>query len=74
MKKYYAAITVQENGKYYAYCVPFTDNDNAVSKLAINGIVAANIYGTRKRACEVVDAWNGSYKRNGVYMFSTPSF
>lgn len=74
MKMYYAAVEVQENGKYYAYCVPFSDSDNAVCKLAINGIVAANIYGTRKKACEVVNDWNGAYKRNGTYMFSTPSF
>lgn len=70
----YAAVTVAENGKYYAYVIPFTTSDNVLNKLAVNGILHANIYTTKKAAGEVVTAWNNSYKANKTYMFDSPNF
>lgn len=66
----YAAVTVEENGKYYAYVIPFSSSDNALCKLAVKNILHANIYTTKKHAAEVVTAWNDAYKANGTYMFS----
>ena len=69
MKYLYIAVQVKENGKYYAYAFHVSESDNLLSKLKIKNIVTANIYRTKKRAVEVVEAWNLMYKENGNYMF-----
>ena len=74
MKYYYFAVTIEENGKYYAYAVKANENDNILCKLKIKNIKCANICLTKKRAAEIVEAWNDSYKTNGTYMFDSPSF
>lgn len=74
MKYFYFAVTVKENGKYYAYIVKMSSSDNVLSKLKIKGILHANIYPTKKQAAAVVEAWNASYKSNGTYLFDSPGF
>lgn len=74
MKYTYIAVTVEENGKYYAYVVKVSESDNILSKLDIKGILHANIYGTKKKCEEVVESWNKSYKQNGKYMFDISKF
>ena len=74
MKRFYIAVTIKENGKYYAYALTVSESDNLVSKLEISGIIYANIFETKKLAGEVVKAWNDAYKINGTYLFDTPSF
>ena len=69
MKNTYIAVTVQENGKYYAYAVPVSGSDNLLSRLAIKGITHANICENKKETAQVVEMWNASYKDNGTYMF-----
>lgn len=69
MKYFYIAVTVAENGKYYAYEVKVSESDNLLSKLNIKGILHANIYPSKKKAAEVVETWNASYKANGTYLF-----
>lgn len=69
MKYFYIAVTVAENGKYYAYAVKVSESDNLLSKLNIKGILHANIYPSKKKAAEVVETWNASYKANGTYLF-----
>ena len=69
MKHFYIAVTVEENGKYYAYAVIVSQNDNVLSKLAIKGILHANICETKKKCIEIVNLWNNSYKANGTYIF-----
>lgn len=70
MKNSFVAVSVQEDGKYYAYMVKISESDNALSRLAIKGIVHANIFTTKKKAEEAVDCWNECYRINGTYMFS----
>ena len=70
----WAAVTVQEYGRYYSYVTPISAADNALSKLAITGIVSANIYRTKKQAAEVVTFWNECYRKNGTYLFDSPEF
>jgi len=55
MKYFYIAVTVAENGKYYAYAVKVSESDNLLSKLNIKGILHANIYPSKKKAAEVVE-------------------
>ena len=69
MKYFYIAVTVAENNRYCAFVIRASKSDNLLSKLAINGILHANIYPTKKRAAEVVDRWNAAYKTNGEYLF-----
>lgn len=68
-RKLWAAVTVSENGKHYAYAVPFTSRDNVLCKLEIKNILHANIYRTKKETAQVVEFWNKCYKENGTYMF-----
>lgn len=45
-------------------------NDNLLPKLdRIGGLIHANICPTKKRAEEVAEFWNASYKANGTYFF-----
>lgn len=74
MKRFYIAVTIKENGKYYAYALTVSESDNLVSKLEISGIIYANIFETKKLAREVIKSWNDAYKINGTYLFDTPSF
>lgn len=67
----YAAITINENFKYYSYAIRITSADNVLSKLAIKNILHANIFTTKKEAEEIVKLWNESYKKNGTYLFDT---
>ena len=69
MKYFYIAIQVEENGKYYAYAIKVSENDNLLSKLKIKNIVTANICSTKKRAKELVEFWNANHKSNGKYLF-----
>ena len=74
MKYFYIAVTIEENGKYYAYIVKISPSDNVLSKLKIKGVIYANICPTKKQAIETVELWNACYKANGTYLFDNPSF
>lgn len=90
MKYFYIAVTVKQDKNeniltertkqeycpgYYSYIIKCTEADNLCSVLScIGGLQHANIYATKKRAAEVVNAWNAAYKANGTYLFDNPSF
>lgn len=85
MKKFYIAVTVRQNKNdmilqdqttpeykpgYYAYIIPCTEQDNIKTRLEnVGGLLHANIYATKKRAAEIVNAWNATYKANGMFLF-----
>ena len=69
MKNIYIAVTIEENGKYYAYMIKTTSSDNILAKLEIKGILHANIFITKKEASATVEYWNLMYKRNKKYLF-----
>ena len=73
-KNSYIAVTVSENGKYYAYMIKHHNSNNLLNIANIKGILHANICDTRKEARETVEHWNKSYKQNGTYMFEEPNF
>ena len=70
----FAVISIQENGKNYAYAMKISDQDNLIAKFNIKGITTAIVCGTRKRAKELVSTWNASYRENGTYLYDDPSF
>ena len=70
----FAVISVQENGKNYAYAMKISDQDNLIAKFNIKGITTAIVCGTRKRAKELVSTWNASYRENRTYLYDDPSF
>ena len=74
MKYFYFAVTVEENGKYYAYIVKMSSSDNVLSKLKIKGILHATLCTTKKQAAETVNHWNACYKANDSYLFDNPLF
>jgi hypothetical protein len=74
MKSFYVAVQIEETGKYYAYAVKVSENDDLLSNLEIKGIKTANLCETKKRAETIVKAWNAAYKANGNYLFDSPSF
>ena len=69
MKKWFIAITIEEEKKYYAYVLSVSDCANLISKLDIKGILHANIFNTKKEANKIVEQWNQSYKTNGTYLY-----
>lgn len=74
MNKFYLAITIEENKKYYSYVLTVTSCDNLLSKLKIKNIITANICKTKKQAKELINHWNACYKANKNYLFDDPSF
>lgn len=90
MKYFYIAVTVKQDKNenvltertkleyepgYYSYVARCTEMDNLQSVLSrIGGLIQANMCGTKKRAAEIVTAWNAAYKANGTYLFDNPSF
>ena len=69
MKNYYIAVQIKEDDKFYAYAVKVNTMDNLLSKLEINNIVVANLCDTKKKAEELVNLWNESFKSNKTYLF-----
>lgn len=74
MKRFYVTIQIMENGKYYAYYITVSTADNLLSILKIKNIITANIFETKKRAGEVMKAWNDGFVANGTYLFDSSSF
>lgn len=74
MKKYYIAVTIQENEKYYSYVLTVPECINLIKALEIKNIYNALICSTKKSAAEIVEMWNDTYKCNGSYMFDNPAF
>jgi hypothetical protein len=75
MKNFYIAVQCCQDGKYYAFMVQVSEDENLFAKLSgISGIVAANICPTCKRCREIVQSWRDMFRRSGCYMFEKPQF
>lgn len=70
----FAVVSIEQNGKNYAYVMRVSDQDNLIAKFKIKGITTAIVCGTRKKAKELVTAWNTSYRENGTYLYDEESF
>ena len=70
MSKLYATVVTEKDGKRWAWVLAFTSNDNALCIFQrVKGITSANIYTTKKQACEVAAFWNECYKNNGTNLY-----
>lgn len=69
MKKYYLLIQdCDEHGHFSAWIRPVTNCDNIASIVAgIPGIIAANIYHTKKECNIVCDMLNKHWSADGKY-------
>lgn len=90
MKGYYLAVSVTQDRYesiftpdptkepspgLYAYIIRCTGSDNLKAVLdRIGGLRAVNICQSKKAAAELVTAWNEAYKRNGAYLYDSPTF
>lgn len=74
MRYFYIAVQIEESGKYYAYALKVSENDNLLYKLKIKGIITANICPTKKQAAAIVESWNTAYKADNRYLFDSPNF
>lgn len=70
----FAVVSIEDNGRNYAYAMKVSDQDNLIAKFRIKGIKTAIVCGTRKRAKELVTAWNTSYRKSGTYLYDAPNF
>lgn len=69
-KTLFMVVTCEDNGKLWSYAIKVPGSYNLVSVLAgIGGIKTANICQTYKRAQEIADCWNQTYKANGKNAF-----
>lgn len=70
MKKFYLAIQVCRNEKYYAFLMPVPDYQNVYAILKdIPDIVCANICSTKTTAQAVVNGWNDAFQYTGVFLY-----
>ena len=68
MKNFYLAITEQEDGKNFAFVVRYYNCNNLLSTLLqYRNLKFVHIYDSKKKAEEVVEAWNNDFKANGTY-------
>lgn len=71
MKNFYFVFSAQLDGKNYAGTMVKTDHDNlAFLHQQIPNLTAVQICETKKRAEEIADFWNRSFKENGTSLFS----
>ena len=70
MNRYYIAVTEKHDNKHIAYVIKATSSDNLLSKLSNPHLIYASAYDTLKKAGEVAEMWNQSYRDNGTYLFA----
>ena len=89
MNYFYIAVTVEQDKNetiftertkapemgLYAYAIKVSEQENLKGALdCIGGLKYCNLCPTMKRAKEIVQFWNDSYKANGRYLFDVPTF
>lgn len=74
MNKFYLAVTIGKNKKYYSYVLPVSENNNLLCDLKIKNIITANICKTKKYASWLVNHWNACYKANNEFLFDDSAF
>lgn len=66
-KNHYYAVTKEEDGKQFSYCMQIHGSCNLVGQF--DGLKTVNACATRKEAEEVAGFWNECAKKNGKYMY-----
>ena len=71
MKYFYLAISINENGKKYAYIRRISHQDNIANMFKNTPVEIATIRPTKKDAIRVVNHWNAVYIANNCHLFET---
>ena len=74
MKKIYLAISVEENGKYYAFADTIKVGENLMVHVGRYKADVLHLCESKKEAEELVMRWNAVHKANGTFLFSEPNF
>lgn len=74
MKKFYFAVTIEENKKYYSFVMTIRENENTAERLKHPNIIIAQLCSTKKAAASVVNHWNACHKANNEFLFDDTIF
>lgn len=69
MKYFYLVISINENGKQYAYVLRTPQCNNLKNTLDIKNLEFALLCETKKEAEKIATNWVENYKANKTYMF-----
>lgn len=72
--KLYIVISIQENGKRYAYAHKQGYSNNLLNLSKIKGVEILQPCESWKKAKETAERWNAAYKANNDYLFDCPRF
>ena len=70
----YIVISIQENGKRYAYAHKQGYNNNLLNLSKIKGVEILQPCETFKQAKATTESWNAAYKANKQHLFDYPRF
>lgn len=73
-KNLYIVISIQENGKRYAYAHKQPYCYNLLNLSEIKGVEILQPCESWKKAKETAERWNAVYKANDNYLFDCPRF
>ena len=69
--KIWLACTVKVDNGLYAYAREINDHASVNLQMdSIAGLEYAHLCPSKRHACELVKAWNDSYKANGTFAYS----
>lgn len=74
MKNLYLVISIQEDGKRYAYAHKQPYCYNLLNLSEIKGVEILQPCESWKKAKETAERWNAVYKANDNYLFDCPRF
>ena len=69
MKNFYYVVMEKIDGKNFAYVDKVSDSTNICGRWEASQFVIVQPCESKKRAEELCEFWNESYKANGTYLF-----
>ena len=70
MKRFWYAVNKKTaDGKLYAVVMSATEQCNIANQIQDGKTLACNPCESKKRANELTDLWNESYRKNGTYAY-----
>jgi hypothetical protein len=69
MKNFYYVVMEEIDGKNCAYVDKVSENTNICGRWEASQFIFVQPCESKKRAEELADFWNESYKTNGTYLF-----
>lgn len=70
MKRFYYVVSEHDSGKNYAYVLVIGSNNNLLAVLEdYKKAKVVQPCESKKKAHELAEFWNDSYRNNGTYLF-----